>query len=286
MQRLLAFLILIFASPANSAVWTATSTWTDAEERHYQEWISKSFTEDFFTRGQWAGIETDCADAVYAARIIFSFENGLPFSTRSSLKTTNGTIALNNEATTWDHLPSPEARVRAFIDSVNDVTWTGSLARDTDPVEITRETIRPGVLWLRPGHVELVKNVRMSGAVDLIGSTVPATVRQLMTVTDLGFIPDKPSLGFRKWRWPGVIQNSTSSGALVSIAPDSQKTDFLNMAQAIFRFEAGIRDTLGNRAEPETETIHRVAHDFCTLLQSRVEIVELSNVRRSKLQSC
>ena len=286
MQRLLAFLILIFASAANSAVWSTTASWSDAEERHYQEWIAQKLGGDFFITGPWAGIETDCADAVYAARIIFSFENGLPFATRSSLKTKQGPLSLNNDATLWDHIQSPEARVRAFIDTVNDVTWTGSLPRDTDAVEISKETIVPGIMWLRPGHVELVKNVRSSGVVDLIGSTVPAAVRNLMTVTDLGYVPNKPSLGFRKWRWPGTepkISTDTRPAAKIEIRED---IDFLSSTQTVFQFEADVHSALASRSELQSETIGRVAGDFCTLLHSRAEIVELSEVRRSKLQRC
>lgn len=286
MQKLLALLILIFASTANCTVWTATAPWSDAEERHYQEWIAQKLNDDFFVTGPWAGIKTDCADAVYAARIIFSFENGLPFATRSTLKTMPAAVNLNNDATLWDHIQSPEARVRAFIDAVNDVTWTGSLTRDTEAVEISKETIVPGVMWLRPGHVELVKNVRSSGAIDLIGSTVPAAVRNLMTVTDLGYIPDRSGFGFRKWRWPSTEPKTSINTRQATTIEKREDLDLLSSAQRVFQFEASVRTTLASRVELQSETVDRVANDFCTLVHSRAEIVELSEDRRSKLQHC
>ncbi len=286
MQTVLTLLILILASTANCAVWTAKAAWSDAEERHYQEWIAQKLGSDFFVTGPWAGIKTDCADAVYAARIIFAFENGLPFSTRSTLKTTPAPTSLNNDATLWDHIQSPEARVRAFIDAVNDVTWTGSLPRDTEAVEISKETIVPGIMWLRPGHVELVKNVRSSGVIDLIGSTVPAAVRSLMTVTDLGYIPDRSGYGFRKWRWPSTEPKASTNARQAVIVEKREELDLLSSAQRVFQFEASVRTTLASRAELQSETVDRVASDFCTLLHSRAEIVELSEVRRSKLQHC
>ena len=286
MQTLLTLLILILASTANCAVWTAKAAWSDAEERHYQEWIAQKLRSDFFVTGPWAGIKTDCADAVYAARIIFSFENSLPFATRSSLKTKQGPMSLNNDATLWDHIQSPEARVRAFVDAVNDVTWTGSLTRDTEAVEISKEAIVPGVMWLRPGHVELVKNVRSSGVIDLIGSTVPAAVRSLMTVTDLGYIPDRSGYGFRKWRQQGTEPKAPINTRQTTIVEKREDLDFLSSAQRAFQFEASMRTTLASRTELQTETVGRVANDFCTLLHSRAEIVGLSEVRRSKLQHC
>ncbi len=180
-------------------------------------------------------------------------------------------------------------------------TWTGSLPRDTEAVEISPLSIVPGIMWLRPGHVELVKNIRSSGVVDLIGSTVPAAVRRLITVTDLGYIPDKATLGFRKWSWPALLTDSAPAAldpaaALVRARPAAvphtakpeitAKPDFLNSAQRVFQFEASVRSSLGSRTEFLSETISRVAADFCTLLHARAEVVELSELRRLQTQRC
>ena len=77
------FLILIGPTNALSSVWKDDKKWDKSWEQKYSNWVAgPEVTLDMFTDPQkkYYGITADCADAVYALRAIFSYENGLPFS--------------------------------------------------------------------------------------------------------------------------------------------------------------------------------------------------------------
>ena len=71
--------VYLMAGNAQAAVWSENNSWDQTWEDRYSDWVKTSFNEDVFTQGSYKGIATDCADAVYAARLIFAFENQLPF---------------------------------------------------------------------------------------------------------------------------------------------------------------------------------------------------------------
>lgn len=152
----------------DGSAWRSTQSWNEDWEARYSRWIVEEFNEDFFIKGRWAGISTDCADAVYAARIIFSYDNKLPFALSGS-KEREAEWA--NSSKDFAGIKDPDSRVRAFIRRLNSRTWTGSLEKHTAPIAITRDTVRPGTLWLKPGHVEVIKTVRENGVLELWACT-------------------------------------------------------------------------------------------------------------------
>lgn len=281
---------LVCSNRADAAVWTPTQTWSEAYEARYAEWLEKNFDENFFFKGKWGGMKTDCADAVYGSRIIFAYLNSLPFM----LSTTD--MKFNHQTTAFDHIADPIARVRAFVEFVNDRTWTGSLARHTYPVAITRATIRPGVIWMKPGHVETVLHVRSTGVVDLRGSWLPGAIRKMITITTLGYVPRKNTLGFRRWIWPQNLGLDLKSqpgydDTQFAFAPRTPApVNALDLHREVASFEEAVRQALqkmpGQTAEKPAAKVRRLAKDFCALIESRSEVVQSGYDYSMKLKRC
>lgn len=277
-----------FLSAASADVWQTWATWDESYEADYSNWIETKFIEDFFFEGEWGGIATDCADAVYGSRIIFSYLNGLPFSLGPA------DPKFNNKSTAFDQIQDPKLRVRAFLDSVNDRTWTGSLSRHTYPVALDRASIRPGVIWLKPGHVETVRHIRKTGVVELRGSWLPGAIRKMITISTLGNIPAKSTLGFRRWIWPQnySIPIKAQAGYSEVQFAESPTPDFalgrsaLEQYQKISKFEDRVRSSLAIVKEPKNAHIERMSHDFCALLDARSQVVNLGFDYFSKAQRC
>ncbi|HEX7673064.1 MAG TPA: hypothetical protein VF412_02780 [Bdellovibrio sp.] len=202
---------------AKAAVWTDVNQWSPAWEARFADWVRNSWQVDFFSRptlpnGQsnpYAGLRMDCADTVYSMRIIFSFENKLPFVVQdpSSFGKT-----LSNRMSRWDG-QSETSRMRNFLVFMYQTLSTRSLPNDTYPVAISRDTIHSGALILtvqKNHHSWSVKEILPIGVPYLVfNSTVGATsgsgLQQRQSwpnpewVFEENFTP-AGNAGFRYWR--------------------------------------------------------------------------------------
>lgn len=151
MQRFLFLALAVVFSlgfKAEAAVWTDVNQWSPAWEARFTEWVRTSWQTDFFARptlenGQsnpYLGLRLDCADTAYSMRLIFSYENHLPFIIQDP--TASGKT-LSNRMKRWDG-QSETSRVRNFLSFIFDVASTHSLPNDTYPVAISRDTIHSG----------------------------------------------------------------------------------------------------------------------------------------------
>lgn len=304
------FGLLSFASVSQAKVWTADQTWNEAWEQKYSSWIQNEFNEDVFMQGSYAGISTDCADAVYAARIIFSAQNRLPFLIGESI---------SNETSRFDKSATQIDRVRAFINYVGQATNTRTLPNDTYPVAINREGLRPGVIWLRSsiasenflvrlfsgpsaptGHTEVVKEVSPSGIIYLMGSTVPSKVRNLVTVTSLVYVPANENLGFRRWIWPQnrnkpkveMDQYSTEQYSMGAQQQSNFGDNDAGMATSgtgvknVQNFTKEIQARLAVREETKPEYLGRMAKDLCSMFHLRNEVISDALKYKEKVGRC
>ncbi len=211
--RHLAFSFLasfVVLGTARADVWTANNVWDDAAEAKFGQWI-KSLPMDVFSRpdSPYYGIATDCAEAVYTLRTIFSYENKLPvhFNNYEGKNLTN-----NNKD--FDAVPEGTARLRKFINFVKAHTDTATLTADTYPIEINRTYLKAGAVFLHPesgksvpityrsGHVYYIQDVEQNGMIRYFSSTVPAMVRDLQTRVDIDFAPMNKTGGYRAWKRP------------------------------------------------------------------------------------
>lgn len=271
------------STPVASGVWTASATWTEAQETKYSQWVRTELTEDFFVDGPWAGIKTDCADAVYAARIIFSYLNSLPFSLGPKYP------KFDHRTTAFDHIRDPKQRVLAFIEAVNNRTWTGSLSSHTIPIEISRATIVPGTLWMKPGHVEIVREVSEKGVVEVRGSWLPAALRNMISITTLGHAPGSTSHGFRRWIWPQDMEKKAEDlqgFSRTQFVHPLEKKSHLDEVLEIRRFENQVQRRLALVSETIAEKIERRARDFCKLVEVRFDVVRLGYDHATSVDRC
>ncbi|MEN0060170.1 MAG: hypothetical protein AAGB31_15130, partial [Bdellovibrio sp.] len=115
-----AFLLtLLPLNKAAAAVWSDVNEWSPEFENSFAEWVRREWQTDFFSRktlrnGQsnpYHGFRADCADTVYSMRIVFAYENRLPFVMKDP--TASGRT-LSNRMSRWDH-QSELQRVRSFL---------------------------------------------------------------------------------------------------------------------------------------------------------------------------
>lgn len=145
--------ILVQSFTASADLWTVTQQWSPELETQYQEWVKTNAKVDMFSRqfmdvkktipNPYYGMTTDCADTVYALRVIFSFENGLPWAIRNPASPKN---VIAQTMKRFDSYPEGVPRLRAFFNMLFDIVSTTSLQQDTYPVSINK--IHPGVIIL------------------------------------------------------------------------------------------------------------------------------------------
>lgn len=291
---------LFGASLSQAAVWQETQNWTPEWEQKYSTWIQYNFNEDIYIAGNYKGIPTDCADAVYLARIIFSYENKLPFIIKDS---TGGSGYISNQMSRWDGTADSLQRVRKFMLYVGDVTSTKTLPNDTYPVAIDRENVRPGTIWSRPritknniirrvvgagvkedpGHAEIVKEVTLTGVINLIGSTVPKDIRKLNSTSSLVFMPIETSTGFRNWKQPAYYSIPESSIPGFSL---EQFNDLGKKGMGRRKLDTWVSDVQGRLAihqETKGDKIARQVSNICNLVNARVDITQKSELYRQKI---
>lgn len=142
---------LLISSSAFSQVWVDTNTWSPEWEARFADWVHHDWAVDFFSRqylanGQsnpYYGLRTDCAETVYSMRIVFSYENKLPFAV---LDPTTLQGLITNRMGRWNTLGNDTDRIRHFLMFMYDTISTRSLPNDTFPVPISREWVHSGGL--------------------------------------------------------------------------------------------------------------------------------------------
>lgn len=317
MKRVLATsalsMTLLAGASASAAVWTETRQWNKDWEEQYSDWVETSFNEDMFTHGRYKDTGTDCADAVYFSRLIFAYENKLPFVIKDP---TGGGSKITNQMSRFDSTKDEASRLKRFMDYIAGVVGTKSLPNDSYPVAIRRDLVRPGTIWSRPritretifsrffggqvaedpGHAELVKSVEETGAVNLIGSTVPRAVRKLLTTSSLIFMPEEKGTGFRNWIQPdqyGQSQESLPGFSLEQFTMGKSEAASVNYGDSgethqsttrnITTWTEQVQSKLALRAESSGEANARTAKNLCNLVTARIDVIKMAEARRQKL---
>lgn len=287
-MRCTIFLILFFSSVSQAGVWAVRQSWTAAKETEFSEFIRTEYNTDIFssTSSAFYGIPTDCADAVYIARAIFAAREGLPI--RFSDITKSGAF-ITQDISRWDSLPS-EKRLRPFLHYLSDVVSTLTLEKDTYPVEISKQWLRPGVIFLSPilsasekqatgfhgGHAEYLKSVSDTGFMEFIASTSPRIVRTLSLSRNPYMAPVVKRGGLRLWKNPQDFSKP------VSALPGYGLNQFelagweplkLISRRQIFQWHEEIRRLLRTRVPSFQERVDIVVENVCSLLTVRAELV-------------
>lgn len=198
---------IVTTEQAVAPLWNVTREWNQEWEDKYSAWVEKNLDADFFVRHNLA---TDCADAAYSLRWIFARNNGLPAA--ATLTGTGAIISHLSAKAEWNNLPGhaewdKDQRFLAAMEWLLNNVYTGSLILDAFPVEISRQTIRAGLVHLIGlTHAEVFNKVSFDPEevpLQVLSSTVPRTVRTLAYRVFMdGTISSEDKGGLLQFRWP------------------------------------------------------------------------------------
>lgn len=273
------FLILsLVPHKSQAAVWTPINEWSQTWEDRYADWVRENWQVDFFSRkllphGQsnpYYGLRVDCADTVYSMRVIFAYENKLPFVIQdpsASGKT------ISQVMSRWDS-KSEQQRVFNFLNYLYDVVSTRSLPNDTYPVAISRDFIRSGALILTTKtnhHSWTVKEILPIGVPHLVYNSVVGAYsgfglqqRQSWPHAEWVFEGDfspAGNAGFRAWR------PQASLGRPVWETPGYSEEQY---KVPLNKWEKTLQARLAVRQETDVQQVTRLLNTACEAYRTRV----------------
>lgn len=256
-----------FPSIASADVWPTENQWDASWEDRYHQWVRTEWKDDIFmnpAKPLYYQLETDCADAVYMMRLIFSYENHLPFVINNRDKA--GQI-ISNSSKMFDNL-APGARVRQFMNYVSDMTSSESLRNDSYPVALN--DIKPGDIYVAPGvHSYQIVEVTDAGIAEVQASTTPKDARYLMRTPSFPFyVPEDKRLGdgYRRFKQPQNI------GMPAQQQPGYSDEQFRLAAELNYDYVAFtdiISKRLGKREERPDEKTTRLLLALCMYANDR-----------------
>ncbi len=288
-------MLLSFLSPANAAIWKAENKWNEQWEKTYREWVKKNWTEEFFMDEKkpiYYKYSHDCADAVYAMRLIFAYEHKLPFVIHNTIRRSKkhgkrnkkGPRYISNSMKRWDRLPE-EKRVRRFLDYVADMTSTKTLGIDTYPIAL--DQIKPGDIYAAPGvHSYQIVNITEAGVAEVMSSTTPKAPRFLDRIESFPFyVPEDTKNyrdGYRRFIQPQNIKKPLNKQPGFST---EQYKIAANVKLNYVRFTDIIASALGKRPEKPDEKTLRLLIALCMYANDRSVYVydalwHLQNIRK------
>ncbi len=271
-QVLATIFLLAVSFSSHAMVWKTINTWDDVWEERYQHWVKNNWTEDFFMNEKkpiYYKFSHDCADAVYAMRLVFSYEYKLPFVIHNASRPGR---TISNGMTRWDRLPESK-RVRKFMEYVADMTSTKTLAHDTYPIAL--DDIKPGDIYAAPGvHSYQIVNITINGVAEVMSSTTPKAPRFLDRIPSFPFyVPEdikRKSDGYRRFIQPQNIRKSMRKQPGYS---DEQYTIAKAVNYNYVRFTDIIASALGKKKEEADEKTLRLMIAMCMYANDRAVYV-------------
>lgn len=285
-MRLFTFLTLLIvqllSAQVRADVWSDVNTWDSKWEQAYSNWVEQNWQIDFFSRAQlpngqnnpYYGLRVDCADTVYSMRLIFSYENKLPFVVQDPT-TTDKTIS--NRMSRWDGKNETE-RVRQFLVYIYNMMSTRSLANDTYPVAINRTAVRPGTLMkttAKNHHSWTVKQILPIGVPwlvfnSVVGAGTSLTIQQRQSWPNPEWVFEGDfsaagTAGFRDFRPPNFINKP------VWTVPGYSEEQY---RIPLSSWVKTVQSKLALRAETDLQQIQRLLKTVCDGVQGRVVAVK------------
>jgi hypothetical protein len=278
---------LVLCAPAHAAVWSVRAQWDEAAEQQFSQWLTTRVDAEFFYEGTaWSDLAMDCADAVYALRIVFAFEQGLPFVIRDPERA--GSL-ISQATTRFDHVPAGVPRVRAFIDWISGITSTRSLQQDTYPVTLNAQSLQPGVIYLHSGkHVVMIREVRADGVMRYLEATTPRAVRPMRDMLGLPvFVPGqagnpKGSDGYRRFRHP---QHYGLNAASLPLYGEDQYELARSVNLDLIAFQQAVQALLATQAEQGWQKVRRHLVLLCQLAWDRADAVDEAQQRLREVRA-
>ncbi|MBL7556387.1 MAG: hypothetical protein JNM24_11250 [Bdellovibrionaceae bacterium] len=256
--------VLILAGNLSAAVWSTNKVWSESNEKAYSAWVESNWTNDVFTNSESPlfGLKTDCADASYAMRAYYAFLNGLPvnFHRYDGAK-------IDQTMSSFDHIKDPFARFRSYLNYVFDVTDTRTLSRDTYAIDINRQKMRAGIVYVSPGiHSYQITGLDIYGVPQTLSSTVPREQRLLFSHYGFPFyVPQDTKKyldGFRAFKTDAQEESSKEQFQIAASAAG----DFISYQEKMIQ-------KLQIQSEPFDRRITRIKGNLCFFSRERAVLV-------------
>lgn len=279
------FLILtLFTLATQAAVWQTTKDWSWQDEQDYEAWMkSDKANKDMFVSKEspWYGISADCADASYALRIIYSYEQGLPFAFRNPSGARGKNATITNKTSKFNKYPQGEKRVIAFINYLGLSVGTENLSyNDTYPTAIS--SIAPGTLFTykiktRNGfvrHSYNIKDISEIGTFRLLYAT-QAIKKERLPMKDTW---DKTLVnlphgvwGFKRFIWPGYHMKKMEKYPVDWNASKEQLNLVVRHGKKFF---SEVQKSLASVDETQEDKLQRMFNGLCEEANSRIKYVQ------------
>lgn len=264
---------LIAGATAHAAVWETKKQWNDEAETAYRLWVQTNWNKNYFLKdGPLKNMIMDCADVVYAMRVIYAAEHGLPFVMKDP--TTRAGTPITNEMTRWDSRPEGE-RLRPFLNLIFGVGSTMSLPADTYPTAISRATLGSGSIILTDKdkhHSWTIQNFSKTGIPYLLFGSRPARtlLYERNDYPSVGFvfpngIRPETNAGFRNFRQPADIGKPVHEAQGYSLEQYSIPTNGGWMR--------AVQKRMQQVAETHEQRVVRLYNEACIGARERVDIV-------------
>jgi hypothetical protein len=293
LSKLLSFITLmaiIFSS--KGAVWENENSWSLEWEEKYRQWVvSEKFRRDLFTNKESPlyKVKTDCADAVFAVRLFFSYLHKLPFAIENPSGTRRGEgqdppkhMFIDNQLTRWDQLENPHQRLRAFLKYIGESVGSDYLARGAT-FAVKPKAISSGDAYIYKNgngfHSYIIKQVYPTGNQRLWWSTVPRAVRRFsekIGLPDLSF--EKRPWGYRRFRWPEHLLLADHE-IPKELGQSNQQYKLIKKGNPLQL----IRDALATGPEYLVHAFPRYFKNACQSLEDRAEVLNQTVAFREKI---
>ena len=218
LKYLIFFWLLSIAQHSFAKLWSSENQWSKKWESEYSNWVANNVDKNIFAK---AGLETDCADAVIALRIVYARENKLPFQ----FTTSSGDL-ISNLSSDFNSIDSgknwfEDHNFLLALKYILNKTSSKTLIKDAVSIALSVDEIRPGTFFIHDfnnsGHVDLVHKVILNGQIypiRMLSSTVPKKTRELIEYPF--YFTSKPILnktGFFKFKTVVEHDNKITTSA-------------------------------------------------------------------------
>jgi hypothetical protein len=289
MLALLIFLKL--SSFALADVWTPTEKWDLAWETRYAEWVASPNVHQtmFSCRGRkncvpgpYEGVAADCADVAYTMRLIFSYENSLPFSAKNPVASAESKVQRFTQAMTrFDAIPAGPKRVVAFANYLGKSLGTETLSlNDSFPLALDQISTGDFFMYKKKAgenfirHTYNIKNIDVKGNFNLIYATQASKAAGdplYERVKQLYSPPVKYRWGFRRYLLPDDEIEGTDKVSFLTSYSEAQ----FDLAKTLSEdaFFAHVKKLLATETESLDAVLVGKLKELCEQIKERVDIV-------------
>lgn len=289
---ILMLFVLGLSLSARAQVWTETNSWSQAWEDRYAEWVRSEWNVEMFSRktlpngrgNPYYGMRADCADTVYSMRMIFAYENRLPFAV---LDPTGSGRLITNRMTRYNSISNQSERFRQFLWFMYGTISTASVPNDTFPVALTPRFVRSGAMILttkKNHHSWSVKEILPIGVPWLVFNSVVSSSSSLVLQQRQSwpnpywvFEGDQSPGGYAGFR---AFRPISFIGQPVWNVPGYSEEQY-NVSLAKWQKLATTR--LAVRRETDEQQLSRLMNTACNALKDRINSVNdgLRNLRQT-----